>query len=90
MSYFLLLLFQAHLSFYLILHFAFSSFRFQFLNGKGSFPKNDFAPTPTIISPENKIVQEQKEDLFSSQPEKQNETFEEKFILSNLCPSVAP
>ncbi|WP_338378216.1 helix-turn-helix transcriptional regulator [uncultured Flavobacterium sp.] len=50
------------------------------LNGKGSFPKDDFAPTPTIISPENKIVQEQKEDLFSSQPEKQNETFEEKKV----------
>ena len=50
------------------------------LNGKGSFPKDDFAPTPTIISPENKILQEQKEDLFSSQPEKQNETFEEKKV----------
>lgn len=50
------------------------------LNGKGNFPKDDFAPTPTIISPENKIVQEQKEDLFSSQPEKQNETFEEKKV----------
>lgn len=33
------------------------------LNGKGSFPKDDFAPTPTIIPPENKIKQDQKEDL---------------------------
>jgi transcriptional regulator with XRE-family HTH domain len=51
-----------------------------FLNGKGSFPKEDFVPTPTIIQPEKKIESEIKEDLFSNNEEEIIEKFEEKKV----------
>ena len=50
------------------------------LNGKGSFPKDDFTPTPTIIQPEKKIEPEQKEDLFSTNLEEKKEALKEKKI----------
>lgn len=51
-----------------------------FLNGKGSFPKEDFVPTPTIIQPEKKIESEIIEDLFSNNAEEIIEQFEEKKV----------
>jgi transcriptional regulator with XRE-family HTH domain len=52
------------------------------LNGKGSFPKDDFTPTPTIIQAEKKIEPEHKEDLFSTNFEDKKEALEEKKIES--------
>ena len=49
-----------------------------FLNGKGSFPKDDFTPAPTIIQPEIKKESEIKEDLFSNNTEEKKEVFEDK------------
>ena len=49
-----------------------------FLNGKGSFPKDEFTPTPTIIQPEIKKESEIKEDLFSNNTEEKKEVFEDK------------
>ena len=48
------------------------------LNGKGSFPKDDFAPTPTIIQTEKKVDQDKMEDLFSTTIEEKKDSFEEK------------
>lgn len=50
------------------------------LNGKGSFPKDDFTSTPTMISSQIKVEPEKKEDLFSTELEEKNELFEEKKI----------
>lgn len=50
------------------------------LNGKGSFPKEDIAPTPTIVQPEKKIEPVLKEDLFSNNSEEKNEAVAEKKI----------
>ena len=47
------------------------------LNGKGNFPNDDVAPTPTIFQPENKIESKISEDLFSNEIEVKNETREE-------------
>lgn len=49
-----------------------------FLNGKGSFPKDEFTPTPTIIQPEIKKESKIKEDLFSNNTEEKKEVFEDK------------
>lgn len=49
-----------------------------FLNGKGSFPKDEFTPTPTINKPEIKKESEIKEDLFSNNTEEEKEVFEDK------------
>lgn len=46
------------------------------LNGKGSFPKDDFTPAPTFIQPEKKIEQSTKEDLFSNKLEEKNDLLE--------------
>ncbi|CAM3550207.1 helix-turn-helix transcriptional regulator [Flavobacterium gelidilacus] len=46
------------------------------LNGKGSFPKDDFTPAPTFIQPEKKIEQPTKEDLFSNKLEEKNNLLE--------------
>ena len=54
------------------------------LNGKGSFPKDDFAPAPTIIQPEKKVEPNPNENLFSNKNEEKveekNEVFEEKKV----------
>ena len=54
------------------------------LNGKGSFPKDDFTPAPTIIQPERKTEPNLNEDLFSNKNEEKveekNEVYEEKKV----------
>lgn len=50
------------------------------INGKGSFPKDDFIPTPTIVQSEKKIEPNKIEDLFSEKTEENTEPIEEKKI----------
>lgn len=50
------------------------------INGNGSFPKDDFAPTPTFSQAENKIESEKNEDLFSNNSDIKNEIIEEKKV----------
>ena len=55
------------------------------LNGKGSFPKDDFTPAPTIIQPEKKVEQPTKEDLFSNKSEEKNDLLE-----ANKATQISP
>lgn len=50
------------------------------LNGKGSFPKDLYAPAPSIIQPEKKIEPSNIEDLFSNKYIENNEVFEEQKV----------
>jgi transcriptional regulator with XRE-family HTH domain len=50
------------------------------LNGKGSFPKDNYDPTPTFSQPKNKIEIEKNLDLFSINSDSKNEIVEEKKI----------
>lgn len=46
------------------------------LNGKGTFPKDDFIPVPTPTPDEKKIETEKNEDLFSTIHEEKNSVVE--------------
>lgn len=53
------------------------------LNGKGSFPKDDFAPTPIKIEVEKKVEYKKIEDLFSTEIEEKNKPIENEKTTTN-------
>ncbi len=53
------------------------------LNGKGSFPKDDFAPTPIKIEVEKKVEYKKIEDLFSTEIAEKNKPIENEKTTTN-------